>query len=99
MRSFYSTMPHNYWQKLFDLLAEKRKIVPSPSQMQFLSSLWPAHQPFGTVWSGKFNAVEGGFQDFSSRSKVSTVQNLRGVQFGWESPECERAGEKKLWEE
>lgn len=78
MSLFYSTMLYNYWQKLFDLLAEKRKTVPSPSKCSFFPSLWLAHQPFGTVCSRKFSAAVGGFQDFSSRSRVSTVQKLRG---------------------
>lgn len=65
MSSFYCTMLHNYCQKLFDSLAEKRKIVPGPSQTQFFPSLWLAHQPFGTVCSRKFHAAEGeGFQAF-----------------------------------
>lgn len=69
--------------------------MPSPSQMQFFSSLWLAHQPFGTVCSRKFSAPEGG-QDFSSRSKTSTVQKLRGdwSSLAGGSPDREKAAEK-----
>lgn len=83
-------MLHNYCQKLFDLLAEKRKIVPSPSQMQFFSSLWLAHQPFGTVYSRKFHAAEGeGFQAFllqeQSQHHAKPGPIWLGVTRSWES--------------
>lgn len=55
------TMPHNYHQKLFDLLAGNRKIVLSPSQtgfwVFFSFSIWLAHLPYGTICSRQLNTT------------------------------------------
>lgn len=54
-------MPHNYHQKLFDLLAVKRKIVLSPSQtgfwVFFSFGIWLAHLPYGTICSRQLNTT------------------------------------------
>lgn len=93
-------MLHNYCQKLFDLLAEKRKIVLSSSQMWVFFSIWLAHLPFGTICSRKFNvtAASKGVGNISGYSLPGAKSALMEACFTWITKSRE-SSYKCWWEE